>query len=89
MAYIVPWITCRMGKKLHLLAKDEKAYYIIEVGKHLDYATAQWLEQQGVSEELLKELQLPFEYIPRKALTSLGYSGFRPGDVLYNRYLCR
>lgn len=82
MAYIAPWITCRMGKKLHLLAKDEKAYYIIEVGKHLDYATAEWLEQQGVSEELLKELQFPFEYIPRKALTSLGYSGFRPGDVL-------
>ena len=77
-----PWITCRMGKKLCLLAKDEKAYYIIEVGKKLDYATEEWLEQQGVSEELLKELQLPFEYIPRKALNSLGYSGFRPGDAL-------
>lgn len=76
------WITCRMGKKLHLLAKDEKAYYIIEIGKKLDFATAEWLEQQGISEELLKELQLPFEYIPRKVLTSLGYSGYRPGDVL-------
>jgi hypothetical protein len=77
-----PWIVCRMGRKLHLLAKDEKAYYVIEVGKNLDYATEEWLESQGVSEELLKELQLPFEYIPRKALTSLGYSGYGPGDVL-------
>lgn len=78
-----PWITCRMGKKLYLLAKDEKAYYIIEVGKKLDYATEEWLEQQGVSEALLKELQLPFEYIPRKVMVSLGFSGYQPGDVLY------
>ena len=78
-----PWITCRMGKKLYLLARDEKAYYLIEVGKKLDYATEEWLEQQGVSEALLKELQLPFEYIPRKALTSLGYSGYGPGDALH------
>lgn len=78
-----PWITCRMGKKLYLLAKDEKAYYIIEVGKKLDYATEEWMEQQGVSEELLKELQLPFEYIPRKVLNGVAFSGYQPGDVLY------
>ena len=82
MEYPVPWITCRMGNKLHLLAKDERAYYIIEVGKGLDFATEEWLQQQGISEELLKELQLPFEYIPRKAVTSLGYSGCGCGDVI-------
>lgn len=49
-----PWITCRMGKKVYLLARDEKAYYLIEVGKNLDYATEEWLESQGVSEALLK-----------------------------------
>lgn len=78
-----PWITCRMGKKLCLLARNVKAYYIIEVGKKLDYATEEWLESQGVSEELLKELQLPFTYIPRKAMTSVGFSGYQPGDLLY------
>lgn len=82
MEYPAPWITCRMGRKLHLLAKDERAYYIIEVGKRLDFATEEWLQRQGISEELLKELQLPFEYILRKAVTSLGYSGCGCGDVI-------
>ena len=77
-----PWILCRTGKKLALLAKDEKAYYIIEVGKKLDYATAEWLESQGVSEELLKELQLPFTYIPRKMIQSIGLTGQKTGDRL-------
>jgi len=76
------WITCRMGKKRYLLTKDEKAFYLIEVGKNLDYATEEWLESQGVSEELLKELRLPFEYIPRKVITSLGFSGYQAGDAL-------
>ena len=83
MAYIAPWITCRMGKKLHLLAKDEKAYYIIEVGKHLDFATAEWLEQQGVSEKLLKELQLPFTYVPKSNLRGVAITGNDAGEYIY------
>ena len=39
MEEYAPWLTCRMGKQLYLLAKDAKAYYLIEVGKNLDYAT--------------------------------------------------
>ncbi len=78
-----PWITCRMGKKLYLLAKDEKAYYLIEVGKNLDYATEEWLEQQGVSEMLLKELQLPFTYISRAALRGVAITGNEAGEYIY------
>ena len=78
-----PWLTCRVGKKVSLLARDDKAYYIIEVGRRLDYAMAECMERQGVSEELLKELQLPFEYIPRKVLNGVGFSGYQPGDMLY------
>ena len=78
-----PWITCRMGKKLYLLAKDEKAYYLIEVGKNLDYATEEWLEQQGVSQKLLKELQLPFTYISKAALRGVAITGNEAGEYVY------
>ena len=77
-----PWITCRVGKKGFLLARDEKAYYLIEVGKNLDYATEEWLEQQGVSEELLKELQLPFTYVPKAALRGVAIGGNHAGDEI-------
>lgn len=70
-----PWLECLEKDKVCILAKDEKAYYIIKVGKRLDYATEEWLEQQGVSEELLKELQLPFDYIPQKVLQGVAISG--------------
>ena len=83
MEYREPWITCRMGRKVHLVAKDEKAYYVIEVGKHLDYETEQWLEQQGVSEALLKELQLSFTYIPKTALRGIAFTGTDAGEELY------
>ena len=78
-----PWITCRMGKKLYLLARDEKAYYLIEVGKRLDFATAEWLEQQGVSEALLKELKLPFTYIPKSSLRGVAITGNEAGAYIY------
>ena len=78
-----PWIRCRTGMTQILLARDEKAYYIIEVGKKLDYATEEWLESQGVSEELLKELQLPFTYIPRKMIQSIDFTGQKAGDRLH------
>ena len=78
-----PWLTCRMGKKVYLLAKDEKAYYLIEVGKNLDYATEEWLEQQGVSEELLKELRLSFTYIPRSNLRGVAITGNYAGEFVY------
>lgn len=78
-----PWLTCRMGKKVCLLAKDEKAYFIIEVDKRLDYATEEWLEQQGVSEQLLKELQLGFTCIPISAFRGVAFSGYEAGEFLY------
>lgn len=70
-----PWIECLEKDENCILAKDEKAYYIIKIGKKLDYATEEWLESQGVSEELLKELQLPFDYIPKKAVQGVAVSG--------------
>lgn len=83
MGMNVPWITCRMGKNLYLLAKDENAYYLIEVGKNLDYATEEWLEQQGVSEDLLKELKLAFAYIPRSNLRGVAITGNEAGEYIY------
>lgn len=70
-------------KKVFLLAKDEKAYYVIEVGKRLDYETEEWLEQQGVSESLLKELQLSFTYIPKTELKGVAFTGLEAGEYLY------
>ena len=79
----IPWLVCRMGKKCCLLAKDEKAFYIIEVGKNLDWETEEWLLRQGVSEALLKELNLAFEYIPKALLRGVALEGNRAGDALY------
>lgn len=78
-----PWIVCRNGKQVCLLAKDEKAYYIIEVGKRLDYAVEEWLMQQGISEDLLKELQLSFTFIPKNALRGYAISGCEAGEYVY------
>ena len=78
-----PWITCRMGQKLYLLAKDEKACYLIEVGKKLDYATEEWLESQRISQELLKELNLPFTYIPKSNLRGVAITGSTAGEFIY------
>ena len=83
MEEYVPWLTCRMGRQLYLLAKDVKAYYLIEVGKNLDYATEECLQQRGVSEELLKELKLPFIYIPKTTLRGATFSGHEAGDYVY------
>lgn len=83
MEEYAPWLTCRMGKKLYLVAKDEKAYYLVEVGKNLDYATEEWLEQQGVSEALLKELHLAFTYIPKTGLRGVAISGNEAGEFVY------
>ena len=78
-----PWIECMEKDTQSILARDENAYYIIKVGNGLDSATAEWLEMQGVSEALLKELQLPFEYIPKKLLRSVAFSGFASGETMY------
>lgn len=83
MEEYAPWLTCRIGKKVYLLAKDKKAYYLIEVGKNLDYATEEWLERQGVSEALLKELQLAFTYIPINDLRGVALSGHEAGEYVY------
>lgn len=77
------WIKCRVKDKKCILARDEVAYYIIQVDKGLDYATEEWLEQQGISEELLKELQLPFDYIPKTALRGVAISGCTVRQNLY------
>lgn len=78
-----PWLVCRAEKQCCLLAKDEKAFYIIEVGKNLNWETEEWLLRQGISEALLKELQLSFEYIPKNALRGVALDGGRAGDHVY------
>lgn len=70
-----PWLKCRTNGENCILARDNTAYYIIRTGKYLDLATAYWLKEQGISEELLKELKLPFEYIPKVALRGVAIGG--------------
>lgn len=77
------WIKCRVKDKKCILARDEKAYYIIQVGKGLDCATEEWLEEQGISEELLKELQLPFDYIPKSAFRGVAIGGCTVRQTIY------
>lgn len=78
-----PWLVCRAGKKCNLLAKDDNAFYIIEVGKNLDWETEEWLQTQEITEDLLKELKLAFTYIPRKDIWGVAFSGCGAGDRVY------
>lgn len=78
-----PWLVGRIGKKCWLLVKDDNAYYLIEVGKNLDWETEEWLMRQGVSEALLKELNLAFTYIPKKDIRGVAFSGTEAGDCVY------
>jgi len=77
-----PWLMGRMGKKCCLLAKDENAFYLIEVGKKPDRKTEEEL-LRGISGERLKELELAFEYIPRTILRGVAWDGTRAGDTIY------
>ena len=76
------WIVCKRKSKVHLLARDEQAYYIIEVGRHLDYATEEWLCQQGVSEALVKELKLTYQRLSVKELRGVAIGGELAGDMI-------
>ena len=78
-----PWLVVRDGKKCCLLAKNANAFYVIEVGKNLDWETEEWLMRQGISETLLKELKLTFTYIPRKDIRGVAFSGPMAGDRIY------
>ena len=83
MGCSAPWIICRSGKKVILLARDDKAFYIIDAGKNLDYATEEWLERQGISEDILRELKLSYDYIPKTAVKSVAIGGCQAGDGVY------
>ena len=82
MEYQEPWLTCSRKGKVYLLAKDESAYFLIEVGKSMDYSTEEWLQQQGVSEELLKELRLNYQIHFRKDLRGVAVGGATAGDTI-------
>lgn len=79
----MPWIVCRDEKNCCLLAKDNNAFYIIEVGKSLNRELEEWLQVQGVSEDLLKELQLSFAYISKKDIKGVAFTGCDAGDEVY------
>ena len=78
-----PWLVCRKSGKTYLLAKGEGGYYGIEVGKRLDYATEEWLQQQGVTEELLKELHLTYQSYPKADIRGVAIGGTLAGDRIY------
>ncbi|MBQ8621287.1 MAG: hypothetical protein IJ422_03135 [Oscillospiraceae bacterium] len=83
MEYRELWLTCQKGSKTYLLAKDEKAYYIIDVDRHLNYDTEEWLIQQGISEALLKELALSYERIAKEEVRGVAIGGCEAGESVY------
>lgn len=78
-----PWIKCKKDGKNCILARDDMAYYIIQPVKGLDHATARWMKEQGISQQLLKELQMSFEYIPKTALRGVAISGCTVRQNIY------
>lgn len=82
MEYNEPWLTCRSKGRLYLLAKSEDAYFAIEVDEGLDYATEEWIQQQGVSEILLKELHLNYRYYAKTKIRGVAIGGTMAGDMI-------
>lgn len=73
------WLVCNRKGKSYLLARDDHAYYAIEVGKRLDEATEEWLYQQGVSEKILQELLLTYQTFPKASLRGVAIGGNMSG----------
>lgn len=82
MEFQAKWLTCRHKNRMYLLAQGETGYYAIEVGRNLDYATEEWLYQQGVTEELLKELLLTYQCFPRSEICGIAIGGNFAGDMI-------
>lgn len=79
----IPWLQCRTGRKCCLLARDEKAFYLIEVGRRLDADTEYWLIHHGISEQVLQQRQLAYEYIPRNVLRGVALEGNQAGERIF------
>jgi len=78
-----PWLLLQDQRKTYLLAKDQHNFYLILVDKFLTWETEEWLMQQGISQELLEELPLNVEILPRNQLRGIALSGTLAGESLY------
>lgn len=78
-----PWLLLQDGRKTYLLAKDHQNYYLILVDKFLIWETEEWLMERGISKELLDELPLNVETLPRNQLRGIALTGTRAGCALY------
>ena len=78
-----PWLLLQDGRKTYLLAKDHQNFYLILVDKFLTWETEEWLMEHGISKELLDELPLTVETLPRNQLRGVGLTGTNAGCLLY------
>lgn len=78
-----PWLLLQDGRKTYLLAKDHQNFYLILVDKFLTWETEEWLMEHGISQELLDELPLTVETLPRNQLRGVALTGTNAGCLLY------
>lgn len=78
-----PWLVLQKGRKVSLLAQDHRAYYVIDVDEHLSYEMEMWLAGRGISEELLRELKLSYEFISKTAVRGVAIGGWTAGDSVW------
>lgn len=82
----VDWLICqngRGGRKEILLARDEKSFFVIYVHDGLTHDKRNTLQLQGVSENLLKKLDVHFDKIPKSAIRGVAIGGYSAGDMVY------
>lgn len=80
------WLICQNGRgarKEILLAQDQKSFLVIDSDAGLTFDKRNRLELEGVSEELLKRLDVPYEAIPKSSIRGIAIGGYAAGDAVY------
>lgn len=80
------WLTCqngRGGRKDIFLAQDEEKYYIIYAYESLNRKKRAILKREGVSEQILKDLEAKYDKIPKSNIRAIAIGGYCAGDSVY------
>lgn len=81
-----PWLICqngRKGRKRILLAQDASAYYAIDACHYFTRKKRERLASCGVSESLLRELEVPYQRIPKENIRGVAVGGCCALDMIY------
>ncbi len=80
------WLVCqngRGGRKDIFLAQDKENYYVIYAYESLNRKNRDILAREGVSEQVLKDLDAKYDRIPKNIIRAVAIGGYCAGDSVY------